>query len=115
MNEHYTAFNLYQSSLRNSFVMSTIGISLILFNNYFVKKLNKILVKILGIILLFLSLFISYSGVNEFLFYLDNNTDPFPTYVPIDSWKNWPYVNYIHMASIVLLILIIFTNTDFIS
>jgi hypothetical protein len=114
---HYTVFNIYQSSLRNSLTMSTIGISLILFNNYFKKNINKILVKLLGIILLILSLFISYSSYSEFLFYLENNKDPFPQYIPIDSWKNWIYVNYIHMLSIfsLIIIMIVFSNSDFIS
>lgn len=103
---HYTVFSIYQSSLRNSFTMSTIGISLILFNNYFVKTLNKTLVKILGIILLLLSLLISYNCYSEFQFYLSNNTEPFPKYIPADSWKNWKYINYIHMSSIISLIII---------
>jgi len=109
---HYTVFNIYQSSLRNSFTVSSMGISLILFNNYFEQTMNKLFVKILGIVLLLLSLFISYSTYTEFQFYLMNNKEPFPIYIPIHSWKNWIYVSYIHMLCIITLIIIIICFTS---
>ena len=45
-------YNGYQSGLRNSFLVSSIGISLILFSKFFDYPYHKYTIKILGLLIL---------------------------------------------------------------
>jgi uncharacterized membrane protein YidH (DUF202 family) len=101
------AYNGYQSGLRNSFLVSSIGISLILFSNFFDVSYYKYTMKILGLLILILSIAISLLNIRDFSSIINDNDAPVFT----KKWKSWFMINYYHIFIVTLVILMVFLYT----
>lgn|SRR6056300_621378 len=100
-------YNGYQSGLRNSFLVSSIGISLILFSKFFDDPYHKYTIKILGLLILILSIAISLLNMRDFSYIINNNDAPIFT----KKWKSWFIINYSHIFIVLLVILMVLSYT----
>lgn len=104
----FSAYNGYQSSLRNMFLSSTVGITLFGFSKTF-KRHNLIkIVKYFSITILLLSIIIGIKSALDFNNYLQNTSLDEKIY---KNWKSWLYINIIFIIMLsVIIIMIIFSH-----
>jgi Na+/proline symporter len=100
-NNPHTVYNGMISGQRNMFLSSSVAVALIGFSNIFKDENVRLCVKILGTVIFIISICIGLKATDDFLFYLNNNKDEFPSYIPIDSWYSWKYISYIYSALLI--------------
>ena len=105
-NNPYSVHSTMISSQRNMFLTSSIAISLIGFSDTFKDKHIIYYIKILGLVIFTISIYIGITASNEFTYYLDNNKN-LPDDIPIKSWRRWKYVNYVYTCLLSLIIFIL--------
>ena len=102
-NNPHTVYNGFISGQRNMFLSSSLSIIMIGFSDTFKNKTVQLSVKICGLVILMLAVFIGITATHDFRFYITHNKDALPGYIPIDSWKSWAYVTYIYCFILICL------------
>lgn len=101
-NPHQVYSNML-SAQRNMFVTSTLGITL--FGLSYTLKF-KFLFKILSVILLFFSIWISYISLKDYDYYLSliqKNKKKSQFY----HWKNWSYISHSYLIFMIIFIIFV--------
>ena len=82
------------SQQNNMFNITIIAISLITFSDIIKEKLAKFYIKIIGLILLMISIYMGILSANNFTYYLNKN-EKLPDDIPKNNWYRLRYINYI--------------------
>ena len=103
----YSVFNTFTSLQRNSYLTSSVGITLATFSRNFKGEKQK--VKFLSIIIMFYSSFYGIKNAYNFSNYLDlfiNNKDKLDDFTlqQIESWKIWVIYSYIYVGLSLILV-----------
>lgn len=102
----YSAYNGAVSAQRNMFLSSSIAIIMIGFSDKFKHKLKNDFtvhtVRLIGIFIFLISVYIGFVSNYDFRFYLDSVKDELPDNIPIDSWYRLTYVVYLYSLILVL-------------
>jgi|TARA_B110000971_G_scaffold188571_1_gene198403 hypothetical protein len=102
-NNPHTVYNGYMSGQRNMFLSSSVAIVMIGFSNSFKRDTVKLSIKICGLLIIMLSIFIGLTSTHDFKYYLSHNKEPLPSYIPLTSWKSLEYVTYIYSGILICL------------
>lgn len=102
-NNPHTVYNGMISGHRNMFLSSSVAIIMIGFSDTFKNKTIQLSIKICGLIILMLAIFIGITATHDFKYYITHTKDILPDYVPLDSWKSWSYVTYIYSGILICL------------
>ena len=100
-NNPHTVYNGLISGQRNMFLSSSLAIALIGVSAIFKNTKIQIIIKILGAVVFMLSIIIGLAASDDFRYYLDNNKEQFPSYIPLNNWYKWSYVSYIYSFIII--------------
>ena len=113
-NFSYSFLNFYISALRNVFLTSSIGISVLLFSKHF-KDANYYIMMILGIGIMGFSLTIGYKGTNDYISMVDylkkHNQDNEEIFMLLDNFSNWKYFYYGYALFILLIVSLVLHKT----
>ena len=107
-NNPQAVYNGMLSGQRQMFLSSSVAIAMIGFSHNFKKKHIIWLIKLLGVSVLILSIFIGIKTANDFKFYLNNVNGQLPNYVPLEQWRNWMYINYIYSFFVAIIGMLFF-------
>jgi hypothetical protein len=107
-NNPQAVYNGMLSGQRQMFLSSSLALAMIGFSHNFKKQSIIWLVKIIGMLILILSIFIGLRTASDFDYYLNNVKGKLPEYIPLDSWRKWTYVSYTYSVFIMLIGLLFF-------
>jgi hypothetical protein len=99
----HTVYNGAVSSQRNMFLSSSLAIVMIGFSDKFKNDFAVYLVRLMGVLIFFISVYIGFLSNYDFRFYLDSVKDELPGHIPIDNWYRLSYVVYLY--SLILFVL----------
>ena len=112
-NNPQSVYNGMLSGYRNMFLSSSVAIALIGFSETFKNPKFKFGISLLGGIVLFLSLYISFMVSNDFKYYLDAFESSFPEHIPVDQWRMHFYTGYVYGSILIILALGFFMKKFF--
>ncbi len=92
----HTVYNGAVSGQRNMFLSSSLALVIIGFSDKFKKEYIIFIVRLLGILIFSISIFIGLLSNYDFRFYLDNVKDDLPAHIPLDNWYRMSYVVYLY-------------------
>jgi hypothetical protein len=107
-NNPQAVYNGLISGQRNMFLSSSVAIVMIGFSNSFKRKEIELSIKICGLLIILLSIFIGFRATYDFNYYFSHNKENLPNYIPLSSWKNMEYVTYIYIGILICLSLLFF-------
>ena len=99
----HTVYNGAVSSQRNMFLSSSLAIVMIGFSDKFKNDFAVYLVRLMGVLIFLISVYIGFLSNYDFRFYLDHVKDELPGHIPIDNWYRLSYVVYLY--SLILFVL----------
>ncbi len=102
-NNPQAVYNGLISGQRNMFLSSSVAIVMIGFSHSFKRKAIQLSVKICGLLIIMLSIFIGLTATHDFKYYLSHNKEPFPDYIPLTSWKSSAYITYVYSGILICL------------
>lgn len=108
-NNPQSVYNGMISGQRNMFLTSSVAIAMAGFSKTFKDKSVVIIIKLLSLIILFISMYIGLKSSYDFRYYLDNIEMDNLSYVPINSWYNWSYVSYIYCIMMLAIVILFYS------
>ena len=103
-NNPQAVYNGLISGQRNMFLSSSVAIVMIGFSNSFKNTIIRLSIKLCGLFILILSIFIGMRATNDFNFYIKHNENKLPNDIPVSNWLHWSYVTYIYCGILIYLV-----------
>ena len=106
-NNPQAVYNGLISGHRNMFLSSSVAVVMIGFSHSFKNPKIQLSIKFCGLCILGLAIYIGIHATHDFKYYIKHNKDTLPSYIPVNSWKNWAYVTYIYSGILICLSLLL--------
>jgi len=103
-----TAYNGMLSGQRNMFLTSSIAIAILGFSNKFKNESTKIIIKIFGLTLFIMSIYIGFKTAYDFdkVLYKFKKQEHGKVFLDLLEWSSWKWVTYIYTFMLVIIILL---------
>jgi len=98
----FTVYGGFHSASRNMFLTSSVAVVIIGFSSQLGNF--EYVIKLLGLLILLISITIGYKAAKDFNFYLDKLTKSNVVFadVPLNDWRQWKYTNYAYIFVLVV-------------
>ena len=100
--------NGFFSSMRNVFLLSSVGVAMFGFSNTFKLNISSNIIKLITILIFFVSLSICITNITAFSQYiniLDKDKKNIPNYINLNIWRSYLYLAYVYALILTILIL----------